>query len=169
MVISVRLITSIEQLMENIRRYAASVEELADLMAYCRSWYALNTGDGWLLAPSKFIGYEGMNSKTYRREKNHLDGRATEKLLEQWSDLIEEGHPQHDELHAALAVLFAHYGKTKNTLARISIVRADGKPAAPPPADDLVRLLVAVYRGLSPVQRAAFRMAALTEQMQDKR
>jgi glutamate/tyrosine decarboxylase-like PLP-dependent enzyme len=68
------LITSREQLVENIRRYAGSAEE----------------------------------------------------VLEQWSNLIEQGHPQYDELHDALAALFARHGKTPNALARISIVVSDG-------------------------------------------
>ena len=158
-----KLITSPEHLIENIRRYAASAEELAELMAYSRAWYALRSEEGWLLAPSKFIGYEGMDAETYRREKYTLDGRATEKVLEQWSDLIEQGHPQYDELHAALAALFAHHGKTPNSLARISIVRSDGAPAHAAPPDELVNLLAAVYRRLPATQQSAFRRIAMSE------
>jgi hypothetical protein len=159
-----KLITSLDQLIENIRRYAASAEELAELMAYSRAWYALRSEDGWLLAPSKFIGYERMDAETYRRERSTgLDGRATEKVLEHWSELIEQGHPQYDELHAALAALFAHHGKTPNTLARISIVRSDGAPAQAAPPDELVSLLAAVYRRLPATQQSAFRRIAISE------
>jgi hypothetical protein len=159
-----KLITSLEQLIENIQRYAASAEELAELMAYSRAWYALRSEEGWLLAPSKFIGYEGMDAETYRRERStQLDGRATEKVLEQWSDLIKQGHPQYDELHAALATLFAHHGKTPNTLARISIIRSDGAPAQVEPPDELVNLLAAVYRRLPATQQSAFCRIAMSE------
>jgi hypothetical protein len=120
-----KLITSREQLVENIRRYAGSADELAGLMAYGHAWYAWRTEGGWLFAPSKFIGYEGMDAETYRRRNNKgLDGRVTEKVLRQWADPIGQGHPQYDELHAALASLLTHQGKTPNTLARISIVRS---------------------------------------------
>jgi hypothetical protein len=159
-----KLITSIEQLIENIHKYAASADELAELMAYSRAWYALRSKEGWLLAPSKFIGYEGMDAETYGRERSsRLDGRATERVLERWSDLIEQGHPQYDELHAALAALFAHHGKTPNTLARISIVRSDGAPAQATPPDELVNLLAAVYRRLPATQQSAFRRIAMSE------
>ena len=159
-----KLITSLDQLIENIRRYAASAEELAELMAYSRAWYALRSEEGWLLAPSKFIGYEGMDPETYRRERStQLDGRATEKVLERWSGLIEQGHPQYDELHAALAALFAHHGKTPNTLARISIVYSDRAPAQVAPPDELVNLLAAVYRRLPATQQSAFRRIAMSE------
>jgi hypothetical protein len=159
-----KLITSLDQLIENIRRYAASGDELADLMAYSRAWYALRTEGRWLLGPSKFIGYEDMNPEIYRRMKNKgLDGRATEKLLEQWANLIEQGHPQYDELRAALAALFARHGKTPNTLARISIVRTDGAPAQAEPPDELVNLLAAVYRRLPATQQSAFRRIAMSK------
>ena len=62
-----KLTTSREQLVENIQRYAGSAEDLAELMAYSRPWYALRSEEGWLLALSKFIGYEGMDAETYRR------------------------------------------------------------------------------------------------------
>lgn len=177
-----KLITSRKQLEENIRHYAASGDEMADLMAFSRAWYALRTDDGWLLGPSKFIGYEGMDAETYLRERNQgLDGRATERVLEQWSDPIKHGHPQYDELRAALAALFAHHGKTPNTLARISIVRTDGAPAQATPPDELVNLLTvvyrrlpatqdefvnllaAVYRRLPTTQQSAFRRIAMSE------
>jgi hypothetical protein len=159
-----KLITSREQLEENIRRYAASAGELADLMAYSRAFYALRGEDGWLLGPSKFVGYEEMDADTYRREKGQkLNGRATEKRLAKFADLIEEGHPEYEGLHAALDELFARHDKTPNTLARISIVRAEGASAAVPPTDDLVNLLAAVYHRLPATQQSAFRRIAMSE------
>jgi hypothetical protein len=120
-----KLITSLEQIEANIRRYAASGDELAGLMAYGHAWYAWRTEGRWLLGPSKFIGYEGMDAETYRRSNNKgLDGRVTEKVLRQWADPIGQGHPQYDELHTALASFLTHHGKTPNTLAHISIVRS---------------------------------------------
>ena len=158
------LITFKEQLVENIRRYNASGGKLADLMPYNRAWYALRTEEGWLLGPSKFIGYENMDADAYLqrdRKKVFLDGRVTEKLLDRWSEPVEEGHPNYEELHAALDGLCARYGKMPNALARISIVQADDRTVAAPPVDDLVHLLAAVYRGLPAAQKSAFRRLAL--------
>ena len=158
-----KLVTSVEQLVENIRRYTASGDEMQALMAYSRAWYALRTVDGWMLGPSKFVGYEEMDADTYRKHKDMLDGRVTEKALGKWADLIEAGHPHYEELHAVLAELFAPYGKTPNLRARISIVRTEAKPAEVAPADELVALLAAVYRRLPAAQQSTFRRIAMSE------
>jgi hypothetical protein len=156
-----KLVTSLEQLVENIQRYAASGDEMQELMAYSRAWYGLRTENGWLLGPSKFVGYEKMDADSYRTHRDELDGRATEKTLAKWADLIEEGHPDYEKLHGALAELFARYGKVPNPLARISIIRSEGVPAEAGPTDELVNLLVAVYRRLPAAQQSAFRRIAM--------
>ena len=167
-----KLISSIAQLAHNIRVYNDHADEFAELMPYNRAWYALRTDDSWLLGPSKFVGYD-MTPKEYLGSpysaENHgrvvqrdqqampLDGRVTEAVLKRWSSLIEEGHPDHDSLHAALSELCARYGKKPNTLARISIV-SDGRQSATPAfSDELVALMAAVFRGLTPAQKSEFR------------
>jgi hypothetical protein len=167
-----QLIASVSQLRENIHRYNAHAEKFADLMPYARSWYALAKGTGWLFGPSKFIGYEGMRPQDYLgspydREKHGrvhsndvnsvLDGRVTEKVLQRWTNLIEEGHPDFERLHTALNTMCAGYGKKPNSLARISIVRPDNESSAQSFTDDLVSLMAAVYRALTPAQKSAFR------------
>ena len=54
----VKLISSVYQLADNVRRYNKSAAKFANLMPYNRAWYALRTKDGWLLGPSKFVGYD---------------------------------------------------------------------------------------------------------------
>ena len=138
-------------------------------MPYYRSWHALRTDGSWLLGPSKYIGYnrspEEYLESPYSTEKHGqvnqqdtLDGRSTESVLKQWSELVEEGHPSYNDVHAALSELCGRYGKKPNTLARISIVKLERQEAARPMfEDDLVSLMVGVYRRLTPAQKSAFR------------
>jgi hypothetical protein len=167
-----QLISSVSELRENIRRYNEHAREFAELMPYARSWYALASGTVWLFGPSKFIGYHAMSPQDYlgspyepqrhgrvhRNDVNSvLDGRVTEKILQRWSTLIEEGHPDFERLHTALNEMCARHGKKPNSLARISIVSPESGSPAQSFTDDLVSLLAAVYRALTPAQRSAFR------------
>ena len=142
-------------------------------MPYNRSWYALRTDVGWLLGPSKYIGYQNLSPEEYfgslysaekrGRMVQHnesalpLDGRVTEGVLKRWSVLVEEGHPDHESLHSALNALCARYGKKPNSLARISIIKEGREASAPGFSDELVTLLAAVFRGLTPAQKSEFR------------
>jgi hypothetical protein len=153
------LVTSSNQLEARIREYQGDLEELAERMPYNRAWYAVRQGEGWMFGPSKFVGYDEMTAKEYlEREKGILDGRVTEKVLQQWSELVEEGHPQYEELNSALGAFCARYGKKPNSLARVSIVNAKQAPSASGPTfpDELVALMAAVYRKLTPAQKSAF-------------
>ncbi len=61
------LISDVSQLIANIQRYSADAEAFAELMPYNRAWYAWRNGKGWLLGPSKFVGYEGMTRRILRK------------------------------------------------------------------------------------------------------
>lgn len=166
------LVSSVAQLADNIRRYNEAAAKFAELMPYNRSWYALRTDAGWLLGPSKYIGYQNLSPEEYLRspysaerhgrvvqgDKNALplDGRVTEGVLKRWSVLAEEGHPDYDSLHSALNALCARHGKKPNSLARISIVKEGSEASAPAFSDELVTLLAVVFRGLTPAQKSAF-------------
>jgi len=170
----VKLVSSVDQLKEQVRCYNENAAKLAELMPYNRAWYALRTKNGWLLGPSKFVGYvispDEYLGSAYSAEKHGriqrdkaalpLDGRVTEGVLHRWSDLVEQGHPDYDGLHAALNELCGRYGKKPNTLARISIIQTDPQSERAPVGDDLVALLAAVFRGLTPAQKSAFRRIA---------
>jgi hypothetical protein len=167
------LVSSIAQLVENINRYNEHAEVFAELMPYNRSWYALRAEAGWLLGPSKYIGYQNLSPEEYlgspysaerhgrvvQRDKNGmpLDGRVTEGVLRRWSELVEEGHPDYESLHAALNALCARYGKKPNSLARISVIKESREATAATFSDELVTLLAAVFRGLTPAQKSEFR------------
>jgi hypothetical protein len=53
----VKIVTSVSQVIDNVRRFNQKAEKFAGLMPYYRSWYALRTDGSWLLGPSKYIGY----------------------------------------------------------------------------------------------------------------
>jgi len=146
------LVTNPVQAIDNVQRYNRNLGKFTDLMPYARAWYAIKNKDGWLFAPSKYVGYQELSPDDYLTLD--LDGRVTESVLERWSTLIADGHPQYEELHTALNELCARHGKKPNSLARIAIIQT----AAAPPAftDELVELLAAVYRQLSPAQHAIF-------------
>jgi hypothetical protein len=167
------LVSSVAQLVDNIKRYNEEAAKLAELMPYNRSWYALRTDKGWLLGPSKYIGYQNLSPEEYlgspysaerhgrvvQRDMTALPlhGRVTEGVLKRWSVLVEEGHPDHESLHSALNGLCGRYGKKPNSLARISIVKEGGEAPVPAFSDELVVLLAAVFRGLTPAQKSEFR------------
>jgi hypothetical protein len=64
-------------------------------------WYAVKDDKGrWRFAPSKFVGYEGIDAKTYLQAAEESDGRRTEAQLQMWfaaidpmSELYEGGQP----------------------------------------------------------------------------
>jgi hypothetical protein len=150
------LVTTPEQVTENIHLYNDNASKFAVLMPFARAWYALQTHSGWLLAPSKMIGYQSLDADEYlARHRGELDGRVTESVIQQWAELVEEGHPLHAALRQELNALCARFGKKPNALARISIIH--GLKKRPPAAnDDLVTLLATVFNSLNPAQQTAF-------------
>lgn len=155
----VKLVTDVAQVAENVRRYQAGLPGMAEVMPYARAWYAMRAEPGWLLAPSKFVGYRNLSPELYLgrdKDRTPLDGRQTEAVLRPWSEPVEPGHPLHAELHGALNDLCARFGKRPNSLARLSLLHTD-EGASATFSDDLVALLAAVFNGLSPAQKTAFR------------
>jgi hypothetical protein len=168
-----KLVSTVAQVIENIRTYNEALGAFADLMPFNRAWYAMPAGSGWLFGPSKFVGYQESTAEKYLQSEysaerhgrvdpndtsaDPLDGRITERALRRWSERIEEGHPHYEELHTALNELCARFGKKPNALARISIVRSEPKASMARFSDGLVSLMAAVYRELTPAQKAAFR------------
>jgi hypothetical protein len=166
-----KLVSSATQVVSNIRRYNDDAERCAGLMPYARAWYAVRDRKGWLLGPSKFVGYAKMTVEDYlrarystekhgredQRDKTLLDGRVTEGVLKRWSELVEKGHPDYEGVYTALNELCATYGKKPNTLARISVVKTEHEAVATTFSDDLVALMATVFHGLTPAQQSAFR------------
>lgn len=157
------LTSSVARLETRIREYHKQAKEMAGRMPFNRAWYAVRSEKEWLFGPSKFVGYADLTPKDYLElERGSLDGRVTEGALQSFSELVEEGHPKYEELHTALKGFCARFGKKPNSLARISRVKTKDKEVSAEPmfADDLVPLMVAVYRRLTPAQKSAFRKHA---------
>ncbi|MFA6966146.1 hypothetical protein [Bosea sp. (in: a-proteobacteria)] len=168
-----KLVSSVADVTENIKRYNENLDAYRDLLPFARAWYALKTSKGWLFGPSKIIGYADMSPEEYlgrpysaakhgrvsERDKhaNPLDGRVTEGVLSRWSELIEKGHPLYNELHTALNELCGRYGKKPNGLCRISIIKSATDTSVPDFDDSLVELLAAVFKQLTPAQQTSFR------------
>jgi hypothetical protein len=169
-----KLVSSATEATANIHRYNEQIDGFRDLLPFNRAWYAIKKGKGWLFGPSKFIGYVDMTAEEYlgrsyntdrrarvsprHRDENPLDGRITEGVLAEWSQLIEKGHPDYDQLRTALNELCGRYSKKPNRLARISIIGTDASSIDAPALDDeIVALLAAVFRKLTPAHQTAFR------------
>src|SRR5882757_8275162 len=141
-----KMISSPSEAIANIFKFEAEVESSMDLqgrLAYARSWYAVKFDDGkWRFGPSKFVGYQDMNAKTYLEaaENNESDGRRTEAQLQAY--FIDWGTS--DELYAALVSFLAKFSKRPSTKARISILRERRLLVKYPAADDEVVMAMAV-------------------------
>jgi hypothetical protein len=157
------LVSSLARLEARIMEYQKGAGAMADVLPYNRAWYAIKREKGWLFGPSKFVGYDDLTAEQYMEgASENLDGRVTEGVLGKWSELVEEGHPKYEELHAALSKFCAHFGKKPNSRARISLVRPSKEASTTEPMynDELVALMAAVYRKLTPAQKSAFRKQA---------
>jgi len=69
-----------------------------------------------MFAPSKFIGYKGMNARTYEAltvsGENKLDGKDTEKTLDRF--FVEASENAKDNLIEKLSTSLYQYGKSIN-------------------------------------------------------
>ena len=112
----------------NIRSFQKELgrdSDLANIMSYGRAWYACKGEHGWLVGPSKFVGYADNDAQSYLRTHRERDGRITERVLSQWFEEVAPGTAIYDELHAVLRQLFARFGKTPNKSLRISVLKSD--------------------------------------------
>lgn len=123
------LVTTPEEVAENIRRYNVALKNdarLIERMPYARAWYALQTDDGYLLAPSKVIGYKDFDPDVYFANENK-DGRKTEARLQSMSTLADVCDPKtKSEMFNALSKLLASFDHSPNSSARISLLAVRG-------------------------------------------
>ena len=151
------LVESPAQAIENIRRYQTEIKRgtrlsdtLVERMTNVRTWYAVESGEGaWLFAPSKFIGYVGLTAETYvemsargyRPAAGRLDGKETERVLQQW---FEPAAHRSDELDNALRrfLVDGHGRSGPNALARICVLKEDYAGAVQPRPGEAGRISI---------------------------
>lgn len=160
-----KIVSSPETVLANIERFGLEVDKSSELqsrLAYARAWYAQQNNRGvWHFGPSKFVGYEGLNAKTYIESAENRDGRRTEAQLQQWFVVVEPASPVYGELRSALFAFLAKYGKTPSTKMRINVTQevyetASGTEHADA-NDAIIELIVAVTKSLPASHRAKLR------------
>jgi uncharacterized protein (DUF433 family) len=149
------LITSAAQAEQHIRRYAKQLQRssaLRERAGYARAWYALRGDEGWIFAPSKFVGYHYASAEDYLKDsggEGPRDGRQTERVLEQWFEVVEPHTRLGRELAEALRVFLSRFGQAPNARARINVSKqglaadAVDRLALRPSADDHILSRVA--------------------------
>ena len=148
------LISSLDEARDGIRRFQ---EELAtsgivDLLSSFRAWYAISDEGGRvLLAPSKFIGYQGLTARTYPQATRNGDGRAPETVLRRW--FWQPSNSSERILIQELARMLSPLGRKPNKLARVSTI--DGldiipgqRSAQPIDHGSLVDAMLVIYKTL---------------------
>ncbi|HEX5006974.1 MAG TPA: DUF433 domain-containing protein [Hyphomonadaceae bacterium] len=119
-------VTSYNQARQNIHRFQtelANNEDLRNRAGYVRAWYAERTENGWIFAPSKFIGYQTASAENYLAHSANVgqrDGRETERTLSKWYEIVEPNSRLGRELQDALNKFLAAFGQAPNKLARIN-------------------------------------------------
>ena len=122
------LISSLDEAKDGIRRFpdeVAALPGMADLLGSFQAWYAITDAEGHvLLAPSKFVGYQGLTAQTYLRVNRETDGRATEAVLSRW--FSQPDTPSEQVLIEELAKFLNRFGKKPNKRARVSTINGVG-------------------------------------------
>ncbi len=153
-----RLIATLDDAKDGIARFQDALKspEIQGLLGMFRAWYAIEDENGEiLLAPSKFIGYQGLTGESYRDISEEIDGRATESVLGRW--FSRPASQTEDALIDKLAELLSWYGKTPSKAVRICTVggatlgdiQSDAKAESERGADPVDAMLV-FYGLLSP-------------------
>lgn len=125
-----QLVSRPSEVAANIRRFAQELpgsRELQDRLSYVHAWYAYRSeSDGWLFAPSKFVGYRDNTVKqylgTYRKVPD--GGRPEQRLRGMFAEVdpdSSQGRALMDELYDFLG----EYGRTPRRRVRISVVSDD--------------------------------------------
>lgn len=117
------LASALPQIQSNILAFNMDDPNLLEILAYVRHWYAIETADGWIFGPSKFIGYADMDAKKYFAIHKKLDGRVTEKNLETWFVELNSQDAFASKLLLQLRDVLARRGKSLNAKARVHVLK----------------------------------------------
>lgn len=125
-----RIVSHENEVERNIIAYQHEVEASPDLAGRIRqhpAWYAIRSPEGeWLFGPSKFVGYENMTAEAYMKvaaKGGGGDGRATERVLEKWFDIVPSDSARHRELKSAFDSFAQRFGKSAHGRWRVSVPR----------------------------------------------
>lgn len=156
------LVTSPAQVIDNILRFQSKLEdslELQNRLAYARAWYAQRDKEGrWHFGPSKFCGYQNLTAEEYIERSQELNGRRTEKQLNQWYIEVPENEELYTALANGLADFLAQYDKSPSAKMRINVLTTFYDNELVGPSDSsLVDLLIAVAKRLPSRERAQVR------------
>jgi uncharacterized protein (DUF433 family) len=120
-----RLVTSLDEVIENIRTYSQSVASHAGLVARIKqhpAWYAIKDEAGhWMFGPSKFVGYREANPNAYLASYSRKDGKETEPVLSEWFAPVDPETALGRELRDEFLRFAAKFGKTPNRRWRVSV------------------------------------------------
>lgn len=157
-----RIIVSPEEAATSIRQFQSEISAstlLQERLGYARSWYALRVDDGYLYAPSKWVGYANMTAEAYVSSSKKMDGRKTEFALKAWFEAIARNTPAHNLHLRNLGEFMSQFGKTPSTETRFNMfaVVVDPVQQNDDPTERLLDLLVAVALTLPPEARARLR------------
>jgi hypothetical protein len=157
-----RIIVSPDEAATSIRNFQSEIVGSAPLqerLGYARSWYVLRVDDGYLYAPSKWVGYADMTADAYVSSSKEMDGRKTEFALKTWFEAIPRDTAEHNLHLRNLSEFMAPFGKTPSTETRFNMfaVLVDPVQEKGDPTEHLLDLLVAVALTLPPESRARLR------------
>lgn len=120
-----RVAISVDEVVENIRRYNKEIDVQQRLAARIKqhpAWYAVQAGDNsWLFGPSKFVGYHGANAQDYLASYSRKDGRDTEPALSQWFEQVDKNSALGRQLWTSFVAFAQRFGKTPNANWRVSV------------------------------------------------
>lgn len=159
---AMRIIVSPEEAATSIRQFQSEISTstpLQERLGYARSWYVLRVDDGYLYAPSKWVGYADMTADAYVSSSREMDGRKTEFALKAWFDAIPRNTAVHNLHLRNLGEFMSQFGKTPSTETRFNMfaVVVDPVQLNDDPTEHLLDLLVAVALTLPPESRARLR------------
>lgn len=149
-----------------IRTFAAAVEGSSDLqqrLSQARAWYGVKDAAGqWAFAPSKWVGFSRMTAERYLDQHDGIDGRQTEKRLNEWFSILPEDSDLHATLFKQLSEFLGEYGKQPSSAARISIINGDEITSDDDKDAAVTRLIVALLGKIRPEHRNEIRKSLRT-------
>ena len=122
-------------------------EDLLRTVSMARSWFAVEKGGAWYVAPAKFAGFEGMTPNHYAESRLEISGTRGEVALKRitGNTPLTETHPA----FRALVALAARFDRKPSTLAYVYVLHEE------PAAEQEASLPILVATAVEAVARLA--------------